>query len=104
VIAAGFYGIVPLLKDGKPVVKNGEPVLVEKSNRTPYALRHTYAAWALAAGVNIYTLARRMGTSVAMMDKTYGHFARDAADYERDLLDVYDVALDAADRARAATG
>jgi integrase len=96
--------MVPLLKDGKPVVKNGEPVLVEKSNRTPYALRHTYAAWALAAGVNIYTLARRMGTSVAMIDKTYSHFARDAEDYERDLLDVYDVALDAADRARAATG
>jgi integrase len=92
--AAGFY-VEGETEDGKAKTT---------VTHTPYALRHTYAAWALAAGVNIYTLARRMGTSVKMIDETYGHFARDAEDYERDLLDTYDAALDAADEKRAATG
>ncbi len=35
-------------------------------------------------------LSRRMGTSVAMIDRTYGHLAAGADDYERDLLDAYD--------------
>jgi hypothetical protein len=30
-----------------------------------------------------------------MIDKTDGHLARDAEDYERDLLDTFDGALDA---------
>lgn len=83
VIAAGFSKIGP----------NKKGNVVELATRKPYVMRHTYAAWALAAGVNIYTLARRMGTSVQMIDKTYGHFARDAEDYERDLLDAYDATL-----------
>jgi hypothetical protein len=29
-----------------------------------------------------------MGTSVEMIDRTYGHLARDAEDYERALLDA----------------
>lgn len=58
--------------------------------RRIYDLRHTYATWSLAAGVNIFTLARRMGTSVEMIDRTYGHLAGNADDYERDLLDAYD--------------
>ncbi|HEV7566813.1 MAG TPA: hypothetical protein VGO31_12725 [Microbacteriaceae bacterium] len=43
-----------------------------------------------------------MGTSVKMIDETYGHFARDAEDQERDLVDAYDAALDAADLGREA--
>ncbi|MGH3013162.1 MAG: hypothetical protein ACRDMY_15185 [Gaiellaceae bacterium] len=31
-----------------------------------------------------------MGTSVEMIDRTYGHLAPDAEDYERSLLDAYD--------------
>ena len=46
--------------------------------RGPYALRHTFATEALAAGVSIFELARLMGTSVAMTDRTYGHLARDS--------------------------
>jgi integrase len=38
--------------------------------RTPYSLRHTYAAWSIAAGVSLFALARRMGTSVEQIDKT----------------------------------
>ena len=59
-------------------------------HRRIYDLRHTYATWSLAAGVNIFTLARRMGTSVQMIDRTYGHLAADADDYERQLLDAFD--------------
>ena len=59
-------------------------------HRRIYDLRHTYATWSLAAGIDIFTLARRMGTSVAMIDRTYGHLAAGADDYERELLDAYD--------------
>jgi integrase len=55
-----------------------------------YDLRHTYATWSLRAGLDIYQLARRMGTSVAMIDATYGHLAADAAEHERSLLDAWD--------------
>lgn len=44
----------------------------------------------LAAGVSLFSLARRMGTSVEMIDCTYGHLAPDAEDYERNLLDACD--------------
>jgi len=57
-----------------------------------YDLRHTYATWSLAAGVDLFTLSRRMGTSLAMIDQTYGHLALDADERERALLDAYDAA------------
>jgi len=53
-------------------------------------MRHTYAAFSLAAGVGVFALARRMGTSVEMIDETYGHLVSDADGYERGLLDAYD--------------
>jgi integrase len=62
------------------------------AHRRIYDLRHTYATWSLAAGIDIFTLSRRMGTSVAMIDRTYGHLAAGADDYERDLLDAFDLA------------
>jgi len=40
-------------------------------NRTLYSLRHTYATFALASGVDIHTLARQMGTSVGMIERHY---------------------------------
>ena len=58
--------------------------------RRIYDLRHTYAAFSLAAGVSLFTLSRRMGTSVEMIDRTYGHLAPDAEEYERGLLDAFD--------------
>jgi integrase len=60
--------------------------------RRIYDLRHTYATFSLAAGVSLFTLARRMGTSVEMIDRTYGHLAPDAEEYERGLLDAFDSA------------
>ncbi len=59
-------------------------------HRRIYDCRHTYATWSLAAGVSLFALSRRMGTSLAMIDATYGHLAPDAEERERDLLDAFD--------------
>jgi integrase len=59
-------------------------------HRRIYDLRHTYATWSLAAAIDIFTLARRMGTSVNMIDRTYGHLVAGADAYERELLDAFD--------------
>lgn len=56
--------------------------------RGPYTLRHTFATEALAAGISIFELARLMGTSVAMIDRTYGHLARDSEDAIRARLET----------------
>ncbi len=66
-------------------------------HRRIYDLRHTYATWSLAAGVDIFTLARRMGTSVKMIDRTYGHLVAGADEYERELLDRFDTGRSAPD-------
>jgi integrase len=63
------------------------------AHRRIYDLRHTYATWSLAAGVDLFTLSRRMGTSLAMIDATYGHLAPDADERERALLDKIDTKL-----------
>ena len=54
----------------------------------PCHLRHTFATEALAAGISTWELARLMGTSVAMIDRTYGHLARDAEESIRARLDA----------------
>lgn len=52
------------------------------ADRGPYALRHTFATWALREGLATFTVARRMGTSIGMIEKSYGHHATDAFKYE----------------------
>jgi hypothetical protein len=37
-----------------------------------------------------------MGTSVRMIDKTYGHLAPDADEYELGLLDAFDARISSA--------
>lgn len=69
---------------GLHVDQFGRPV-----KRTPYSLRHTYAAWSIAAGIDLFTLAKRMGTSVEQIDKTYGHLRRGSIDLERDQLEAW---------------
>ena len=44
----------------------------------------------IAGGVQLFYLARIMGTSVAQIDATYGHLLPDSEDYLRGLLDDYD--------------
>jgi integrase len=58
-------------------------------HRTPYALRHTYASFAIAAGVSLFELARFMGTSAEQIDRTYGHLLPDALERTRGALDAF---------------
>lgn len=62
--------------------------LADVRYRTPYALRHTYASEALAAGVPTFNVARRMGTSLQMIDATYGHLVRSADEWEVERLNT----------------
>lgn len=59
----------------------------------PYVLRHTFASNALAAGVGTFELARVMGTSLEMIERTYGHLVRGADDAFRSRLDVFAAGL-----------
>jgi integrase len=58
-------------------------------HRSPYALRHSFATFAIAAGVSLYELARFMGTSVEQIDRTYGHLLPDSIDRARLALDAF---------------
>jgi integrase len=55
---------------------------------SPYVLRHTFASNALAAGVGTFELARYMGTSVEMIERTYGHLVEGADDLFRSRLET----------------
>src|SRR5204863_8022069 len=41
--------------------------------RSTYCFRHTYATFRLTEGVDVYFLAKQMGTSVKMIEDHYGH-------------------------------
>jgi integrase len=43
-----------------------------------YDMRHTYATFALRAGVPVFAVSRFMGSSIAMIDYHYGHLAHDS--------------------------
>jgi integrase len=71
--------------------------------RDLYDLRHTYATFALRAGVPVFALSRFMGTSIAMIDLHYGHLAVDSHEHAVSLLDA--LALErAVDAGRRRTG
>jgi hypothetical protein len=46
-------------------------------SRRIYDLRHTFATFALRAGISTFDLSRYMGASLTMIDRHYGHLARD---------------------------
>jgi integrase len=58
-------------------------------SRRIYDLRHTFATHALAAGLSIFEVARFMGTSVRVIDSTYGHLAHGSEQLARQRLDVW---------------
>jgi integrase len=60
--------------------------------RRVYDARHTFASWAIAGNLQLFYLARIMGTSVSQIDQTYGHLLPDSEEYLRGLLDNYDAA------------
>jgi integrase len=56
--------------------------------RRIYDTRHTFATFALHAGLSLFEVARYMGTSVRMIDLTYGHLVKGAEDQARAKLDL----------------
>src|SRR6266540_3698680 len=62
-----------------------------------YDLRHTYATFALRAGVPVFAVSRFMGSSIAMIDYHYGHLAHDSREHAVSLLDAlaFERAVDA---------
>src|SRR6266540_3660498 len=57
--------------------------------RRVYDLRHTFATFALRAGISTFDLSRYMGTSLGMIDRHYGHLARDGREHAIRLLDMF---------------
>ncbi len=57
--------------------------------RRVYDLRHTFAMLALRAGISTFELSRYMGTSLRMIDRHYGHLARDGREHAIRLLDLF---------------
>jgi integrase len=57
--------------------------------RRVYDLRHTFATFALRAGISTFDLSRYMGASLTMIDRHYGHLARDGREHAIQLLDGY---------------
>ena len=56
--------------------------------RRVYDLRHAFATFALRAGIATFDLSRYMGASLTMIDRHYGHLARDGRDHAIKLLDA----------------
>jgi integrase len=55
--------------------------------RRIYDLRHTFATFALRAGISTFELSRYMGASLTMIDRHYGHLARDGREHAIRRLD-----------------
>jgi hypothetical protein len=53
------------------------------------ALRATAATFALRAGITTFELSRYMGASLTMIDRHYGHLAKDGRQHAMNLLDTY---------------
>lgn len=72
-------------------------------HRGLYSLRHTFAAFAIAADVDTFTLSRLMGTGVENIDATYGHLLHGHDEAVLDKLSGFDSCYMAAEREEAET-
>ena len=59
----------------------------DRALRRIYDLRHTFATFAFRAGISTFDLSRYMGASLTMIDRHYGHLARDGREHAIRLLD-----------------
>jgi integrase len=62
--------------------------------RRIYDLRHTFATFALRAGISTFELSRYMGASLTMIDRHYGQLARDGREHAIWLLDNLNAPVD----------
>ena len=63
-----YYSLVERL-----LIEFGLQTSSSGSRRSTYCFRHTYATFRLTEGVDVYFLAKQMGTSVKMIEDHYGH-------------------------------
>jgi integrase len=63
-----YYSLVERL-----LIESGLQNSSSGSRRSTYCFRHTYATFRLTEGVDVYFLAKQMGTSVKMIEDHYGH-------------------------------
>jgi integrase len=68
--------------------------------RRVYDLRHTFATFALRAGISTFDLSRYIGTSLTMIERHYGHLARDGREHAIKLLDLHNRPRKTAQRPR----
>lgn len=59
-----------------------------------YDLRHTFATFALRAGMSTFDLSRYMGASLTMIDRHYGHLARDGRQHAISMLNAHANSVD----------
>ncbi len=50
-------------------------LLIQRASGAACCFRHTYATFRLTEGIDVYFLAKQMGTSVKMIEDHYGHIA-----------------------------
>ena len=53
-----------------------------------YSLRHTAISEMMMAGIDVFTVAKLTGTSVAMIEKNYGHLNKDAVKAKLDRMTI----------------
>ena len=53
-------------------------------------MRHTFASFAIAAGLPTFNIANYMGTSIELIDPTYAHLLPDSEERDRKALDNFD--------------
>lgn len=63
-----YYSLIERL-----LIEAGLQASSSGSRRSTYCFRHTYATFRLTEGVDVYFLAKQMGTSVKMIEDHYGH-------------------------------
>jgi integrase len=63
-----YYDLIETLLEDSELLKSSSG-----KRRSIYCFRHTYATFRLTEGVDVYFLAKQMGTSVQMIEAHYGH-------------------------------
>lgn len=63
-----YYSLIERL-----LIDSGLQMSSSGSRRSTYCFRHTFATFRLTEGVDVYFLAKQMGTSVKMIEDHYGH-------------------------------
>jgi integrase len=67
----------------KPALKAAD---ISPEGVSLYSLRHTHCALRIMNNDNVFVIARDMGTSVSMVDSTYGHIPRRVSQASSDKL------------------